>query len=99
MATRQQIERNERLFREVNERINELSEQLLDGGGELIEFFCECGRNFCSDRLQLTLAEYGAVRSDPTHFAVVPGHEIETLESVAERHEQYVVVEKEWLED
>ncbi len=99
MATRQQIEPNERLFREVNERSNELSEQLHGGRDDLVDFFCECGRDFCVERLRMTLPEYEAVRREPNRFAVVPGHEIEPLETVAHRRERFVVVEKEWLEE
>ena len=99
MATSEQIERNERLYREVNEHISDLSEDLLAGGADLIDFFCECGRQHCADRVQLTLTDYRRVRADEGRFLVAPHHEIEPPERVVERHERYTVVEKPWLEE
>jgi hypothetical protein len=42
----------------------------------------------------MTLAEYEAIRAEPTRFFVVPGHERPEIESVVERHGAYLVVEK-----
>jgi hypothetical protein len=42
----------------------------------------------------LTMPEYEAVRRDPMHFAVVGGHETPDVETVVERREGYVVIEK-----
>jgi hypothetical protein len=63
---------NEGLFREVNERIAELDERV-----ELAptEFVCECADASCSEHVQLSDAEYEAVRADPVRFFVMPGHE------------------------
>lgn len=98
VATRERIEKNERLFREVNERIREVGERVADAATEF-DFFCECARFECTDRLTLTLAEYGRVRSDPTRFAVLPGHELPEHENVVERHATHTVVAKPWLAD
>jgi hypothetical protein len=40
------------------------------------------------------MPEYEAVRRDPMHFAVVGGHETPDVETVVERREGYVVIEK-----
>ena len=42
----------------------------------------------------MTELEYEALRSDPTHFAVVDGHEFLELERIVERGASYVIVEK-----
>jgi len=42
----------------------------------------------------LTVAEYERVRSDPTHFAVLRGHDIAEVERIVEENERFVVVEK-----
>jgi hypothetical protein len=39
-------------------------------------------------------AEYERIRSAPTHFVVLPGHEIPAVERVVERTGGYVVVKK-----
>ena len=42
----------------------------------------------------MTVAEYENVRSDPTHFAVLPGHEVLDLEEVVARNDRFLVVRK-----
>jgi hypothetical protein len=90
--------RNESLFREVNDRIEELSKNVEAQGiapeGGLIEFHCECGREDCTERMRMTVAEYERVRSDNDRFAVVPGHETPKMEAVVEAGDRFVVVDK-----
>jgi hypothetical protein len=83
---------NEALFREVNDRIDDLQESL--GHGASFEIVCECGDASCVERFAITSQEYDALRRDVHRFAVVPGHEIPEIERAVERHELYVVVEK-----
>lgn len=89
MPTRREtlIAQNEDLFRQVNER------RLEDDPGA-VAFTCECGLLDCHEQVRLDRAEYGAVRSDPRRFFIVPGHEIENVETVVERHDTHWVVEK-----
>jgi hypothetical protein len=84
------------LFRDLNERIREVSERLFVRD-ESIAFVCECGREGCLDRLDMTLEDIESVRAEPTWFAVVPGHELEHLEQVVERRPGYTIVAKPWL--
>src|ERR671930_2767916 len=90
--------RNESLLREVNDRIEELSENVEAQGiapeGGLVEFHCECGRDGCTERVRMTVAEYDHVRSDNDRFAIAPGHETPEMEAVVERNERFVVVGK-----
>jgi hypothetical protein len=57
-------------------------------------FFCECMMLGCREKVPLNRDEYEAVRAQPRHFFVVPGHEEEQFETVVERHDAYLVVEK-----
>lgn len=84
----ERVGKNEALFREVNERIEQIAE------GNEAEFLCECGDPACTSPIRLPLERYEAVRSHPDRFAVLPGHEIPDVESVVEDHGAYVVVEK-----
>jgi hypothetical protein len=86
------VAKNEALFRQVNERIEEVNEKL--GGAELSDFLCECGDDDCTTPISMTLEEYEAVRSVPTHFAIAPGHEVVDVEAVIRTGERYSVVEK-----
>jgi hypothetical protein len=83
---------NEALFREVNERIEDLQEQL--GQARTFDIVCECGDGACMERFAITNAAYESLRSNARRFAVVPGHEMPELERTVERHDAYVVVEK-----
>ena len=89
---------NEGLFREVNERRAAIDREAAEAwaeSDELFEFVCECGmEGGCEGRVEMTLAEYDAVRRQDDRFSVVPGHESPEIEAVVERRERYVVVDK-----
>jgi hypothetical protein len=85
---------NESRFREINERVEHDLEPILDAEDERLSFVCECGQRRCAQNLELSVAEYEAVRRDARRFAVVPGHEIEDVEDVVERHDRYFVIQK-----
>jgi hypothetical protein len=87
------IGENEVIFREVNERVRETHETFDVTSGEA-EFVCECGTASCVERIRMTLGEYERVRSDPTQFAIVPGHEVADVEVVVRREEHFWVVSK-----
>jgi hypothetical protein len=84
---------NETAFRSANERIESLAH-----GFSLVteraQFICECGSATCMERISLTLAEYEHVRSSPTWFVVVHGHEIPEIERLVEEFATYAIVEK-----
>lgn len=83
-------------MREVNERIDAIDKRS-PGWDEssLFEFHCECGDGGgCETTIELTLAEYERVRGEDDRFALRPGHETDGLESVVERTERFVIVDK-----
>lgn len=84
---------NQSLFREVNERVQELntSFQMVT---EIAEWVCECEDTACVERIPMTLREYAQLRSDGNFFAVKAGHEVPELETVVERHGKYFVIAK-----
>src|SRR4051794_27012529 len=84
---------NQSLFREVNERIEELG----DGHGfSRLDFACECAIGTCWQPIALSIAEYGPGRAVPPRFAVAPddAHVVPVVERLVERSERYWVVEK-----
>jgi hypothetical protein len=87
-----EIGRRQSLFREVNEQIDRLAENfdLLDQ----VPIICECASTTCTEQIELTQAEYENLRRIPTHFAVLPGHDIPHVERVIEQNERFVTVEK-----
>ena len=86
---RERAAKNQSLFREVNERINELSPS-----ATIPRFICECTDEACDQALRLTRPGYERIRSDSNSFFVVPGHEIPEIEQIIESTEEYVVVAK-----
>jgi hypothetical protein len=91
MDRAKRLAENEILFRNVNERIKEL--QGTWGDGE-VDFMCECADEACTMVIRLEPAEYERIRSNRSHFVVLPGHERADIEDVAEEHFGYLVVEK-----
>jgi len=87
--------RNESLFREVNEAIERLQHELGDSDPtSTAQFLCECSRYRCTDRIELTLSEYTEVRSDESHFVIVPSHLNPEIERIVRETDDYAVVEK-----
>ena len=84
---------NEAVFREVNERINDLGEQfgLQD---QPLDLVCECGDPTCVERITMSREGYEQLRSDSTYFAVHDGHVQPAVEDVIDRRRGYVVVRK-----
>jgi hypothetical protein len=88
---------NESLTRSVNEQVATLDERASGwaGADRRFSFHCECGRpESCTERLEMTLAEYAKVRRQQDRFAVVPGHEEDEIEVVVERSDRYFLVDK-----
>jgi hypothetical protein len=93
-AREERLARNEVLFRDVNEGIEELAvKQHPDA--HVFEFFCECSNVDCTLRLPMRLDTYERVRSDPTLFLAALGHELPEIEIVVEITADYQVVKKE----
>ena len=71
----ERLAKNESFFRQVNERIKDVA----DGfeGTQAYEFLCECSDPRCTERIQLTRAEYEAVRANPgSEYVVTVGEDV-----------------------
>ena len=93
-AREERLAKNEVLFREVNERIEEAAETF-DVEGHVFEFICECSNADCNLRVPLTIAQYEEARSDSAQFVIAPGHELPEIEHVVLRARDYQIVRKE----
>jgi hypothetical protein len=87
------IAANEALARQVNERLEDLNEAF-SAITDSFAIICECGDVGCIEQIHLSREDYSRLRSDPTHFAVIAGHEIPDTEHVVERRQAYDVVRK-----
>jgi hypothetical protein len=85
--------RNQSLFRDVNERVNDVNK----AHGlwvTLSDWICECADETCTEPIELTPQQYGTVRENPTHFIVAPSkeHVVFVVERVVQRRERFWVV-------
>jgi hypothetical protein len=96
--TAQRVAENQSTFRAANEDI-EAAARSMAPDLPRIPFICECPDTTCTRIMRLHREEYDAVRSDPTHFLVVPGHEVcqvngEEVAHVVAREAGYTIMEK-----
>jgi hypothetical protein len=81
--------KNEALFREINERLQELNTDFGTG-----EWLCECADIECVSPITMTDEAYEHVRERGNRFVLLVGHELSRIERVVETHDGYLVVEK-----
>lgn len=91
------IGKNESLFRAANEAI-ELEAESIGVGADPVPFVCECPDPSCTEIVELTLAEYEEVRTGPTRFFVLPGHQALAVQAnaavVVEERDGVVIADK-----
>ncbi len=87
------IAENERVFREVNERLDSL-QRAFASVTDRVSLVCECGDGTCVAQVEMTTRDYEELRADPTQFAVVRGHDVGDLEQVVVSRDGYDVVRK-----
>ena len=90
---RERAATNESLFREVNERVQELTDTF-ELSTEMTDLICECAQTDCAQRIRMTASEYEAMRRVATQFAVAEGHELPDVETIVEKTNRYVIVAK-----
>ncbi len=83
--------KNEALFRDVNEKIKGLTEAQASDWASVL---CECRNPDCTRMIDITLAEYEAVRARGERFAMIGGHEDPAIERIVDRNERFLVAEK-----
>jgi len=87
---RQRAAKNQSLFREVNERIEDLA-----SNSAFSVFICECMNELCDENVPMTLEEYEDVRRGGNRFVVLPGHHVPEVEEVIDVIDgRYIIVAK-----
>ena len=84
---------NEIQLRKLNERIEE---HHLRVKPTIAQWVCECADETCARPVKMTIAEYEAVRAEPTQFFVAPSedHVSTDIEYVVRREPSYWVIAK-----
>ena len=80
------------LFREVNERIAEITKRLDNQDAGRLEVLCECSRPNCVGRIDVSAEEYDEVRGAEDTFIVVDGHHVDGIEDVIRVTDRFAVV-------
>jgi CheY-like chemotaxis protein len=62
--------------------------------GTIRRIVCECSRRRCDELLDVTIADYRAVRAHPTRLLVAPGHELAGVQRVVSRGRRVAVVQE-----
>lgn len=85
--------RNEIQLRKLNERIED---HHLRVGPTVAAWVCECADETCARPVKMTIAEYEAVRAEPTYFFVAPSdeHVSADIEYVVRREAEYWIIAK-----
>ena len=83
---------NEALFREANERVETVADQL--GPDVPYDFLCECANADCTFRISLRLTVYESIRADPRQFVVLPLHYTPEVEDLVIEEDTHWVVRK-----
>ena len=91
MDRKTRLEENEKLFREVNERVAQMAPGF---SGPDPVWVCECGDETCFEKLAVPEDQYREVRSHEDWFLIAPDHEKVEVERVVDRRDGYWVVEK-----
>ena len=84
---------NQALYRQLNERIEDLNEAFGAITGKFA-VVCECGNLECVEQIQVSTDVYERARASPNRFILKPGHEVQDLEEVVDTEHEYVVIEK-----
>ena len=90
MLTETRIPRDRALSRSLNNRVVKIAQTSETFGA--LTFMCECGIYACSERVQMTVAEYAGIRLQPSQFLVCPDHIIEAVDVIADC-DRYTVVD------
>src|SRR5213592_4889585 len=90
----ERIAKNEAVFRAANRELEQADKEAGVGSGGQIEVLCECGLADCGGVITMTIAEYDDIHAERDRFVILPGHENPEVESVVERRDAYLVVDK-----
>ena len=88
---------NEAVYRAENERVYRGTQEFFSAQERArtkLYFYCECADIACKERIHLTPKRYRELHSKDNQFVVVPGHEIDTIETAVKRTPGYLLVEK-----
>jgi hypothetical protein len=94
MSWEERAAKNEDLFREINEGIEDAVDRSSTVRSSRVIFVCECADPACREGIELWPEEYRKVRLHGKRFLVAPGHVDAEIERTVAREDHQWVVEK-----
>ena len=87
---------NQARFRHSNERLRRTAAHIRFEPSDRVPFACECADRDCFEVVMLCLEEYDRLRTHPSWFLFVAGHEDDesTHERIVEAEQGYAIVEE-----
>lgn len=85
---------NEVIFKQINEDVGDFLHDIGVQHVVAAPFYCECSNIHCTQRIELSGAEYKSIHRNPKRFIVINGHENHDIEKTVERRVTYSIVEK-----
>jgi hypothetical protein len=90
--------RNEKLLRAMNTQAKTSIKKYFhyeeDVQATPIEFACECSDLNCDKRVRVSIADYETIHANKSHYIVVDGHQLTDIETVVNKVNGYLVVQK-----
>jgi hypothetical protein len=83
------VRKTQIVFREVNERIAEITAGHEETSSE---FLCECGMAACVTVIGLALSDYREIRKDDAHFITALGHRVDGVDRLVEARDGFEIV-------
>lgn len=105
-ASAYRMTENEVIFRQHNERVqkgleklfndtkNEDRDLLGDTNDIPLHFMCECSDENCQKRIIMKPSKYKKLHKTSSHFIILPGHGVASIERIVHEEPDYMVVEK-----
>lgn len=85
------FEETNRLAREDNQPEFHVSYQRFN---RPLHFYCECSDEKCAKRIRISVGEYQRIHESRDRFIVVPEHDVEHIEKIIDKNDDYWTVEK-----
>jgi hypothetical protein len=60
----------------------------------VVDFYCECSDDTCTERIPMTFQEYDELHNSPAKFVLAPGHQSPMVEKVVKADGERTVVKK-----
>jgi hypothetical protein len=87
------LNENQQTFKLANERLESAVAERVEPD-QRVPFLCECADETCMGQVDLTLADYGAIRARGDYFLMLSNHRLSPGEQIVEHRDGYDISQK-----